>query len=57
MVMGDGMQVDKGAGSVPGDLCGCRKIAAVIHQIIAGHAAVRLLNSGVQEPLSGTREL
>ena len=57
MVAGDGMQVDKCAGGVPGDLCGGGEIAAGIYQIVAGDAAIRLLNSGVQEPLSGTREL
>ena len=56
-VVGDGVQIDEGADRVAGDLGGGGQIAARIHQVVAGHAAVRLLNSGVQEPLSGTREL
>ena len=56
-VVGDGVQIDECADGVAGDLGGGGKIAAGIHQVVAGYAAVRLLNSGVEEPLSGTREL
>ena len=53
IVAGDRVQVNQATGGIAGDLGTYRLVPCEIDSVIAGDAAVRFLNAGVQKPIAG----
>jgi len=51
------MQEDECAYGISGDLRGDGMVASQVETVVAGHAAIWILNAGLQEPLPGAADL